>query len=231
MTTGSEQPTAIPTQPVPSRGTVVGHPPAEPPSRTLVDLLERAADRFGDRPAVSMRTDDGELIRWSYRELDRRSRLAAWRLRARGLEPGDRLLTWSPSAPELVATYFGAMRAGIILVPLDLRMAPDAARRIADRCGARQLMPQRPPRPIEFRHRCGNGSSSECCNRERSPGVSRPQSVALSRFGSAARRSDIRRLRFHRLSPKRALAVLASTFPRSIERCARLSGYRDPQCH
>ena len=49
--------------------------------------------------------------------------LAAWRLRALGLEPGDRLLTWSPSTPELPAAYFGAMRAGLILVPLDLRMS------------------------------------------------------------------------------------------------------------
>ncbi len=53
------------------------------------------------------------------------SRLAAWRLRARGLAPGDRLLTWSPSCPELPAAYFGAMRAGLIIVPLDLRMSPD----------------------------------------------------------------------------------------------------------
>ncbi len=74
------------------------------------------------------------------RELDRRSRLVAWRLRARGLRPGDRLLTWSSSAPELAAVYFGAMRAGVILVPLDLNMAPDAIRRIADRSEARQLV-------------------------------------------------------------------------------------------
>ncbi len=108
--------------------------------RTLVDLLESAVARYGDRPALGLRHDDGTTTWWTYRELDRRSRLAAWRLRSRGLQPGDRLLTWSPSAPELAATYFGAMRAGVILVPLDLRMAPDAIRRIAERSGARQLV-------------------------------------------------------------------------------------------
>ena len=77
---------------------------------------------------------------WSYRELDRRSRLVAWRLRSRGLQPGERLLTWSPSGPELAAVYFGAMRARLILVPLDLRMAPDAIGRIAARSDARQLV-------------------------------------------------------------------------------------------
>ena len=90
--------------------------------------------------ALGLRRDDGSTQAWSYRELDRRSRLAAWRLRSRGLEPGDRILTWSPSSPELAATYFGAMRAGLILVPIDVRMAPDAIRRIADRSEARQLV-------------------------------------------------------------------------------------------
>jgi long-chain acyl-CoA synthetase len=110
------------------------------PQRTLVDLLDGASARYGDRPALRLRRDDGTTTTWSYRALERRSRLAAWRLRSRGLLHGDRLLTWAPSAPELAAVYFGAMRAGIILVPLDLRMAPDAIRRIAERSEARQLV-------------------------------------------------------------------------------------------
>lgn len=111
-----------------------------PSGRTLIDLLEGAAARYGERTALRLRRDDGSQQAWSYRELDRRSRLVAWRLRSRGLAPGDRLLTWSPSGPDLAAVYFGAMRAGLILVPLDLRMAPDAIRRIAARSEARGLV-------------------------------------------------------------------------------------------
>ena len=107
---------------------------------TLVGLLDEAAARYGERPALSIKRDDGSTLAWSYRELAHRSRLAAWRLRSRGLQPGDRLLTWSPSTPELPATYFGAMRAGLILVPLDLRMAPEAAHRISERSEAKQLV-------------------------------------------------------------------------------------------
>src|SRR5450756_574249 len=118
---------------------VVHDAPVTKTRRTLVDLLEGAAARYGDRTALGIRRDDGAIQAWSYRELDRRSRLAAWRLRSRGLQPGDRLLTWSTSCPELAAVYFGAMRAGLILVPLDLRMAPTTMRRIADGSGARQL--------------------------------------------------------------------------------------------
>jgi long-chain acyl-CoA synthetase len=112
----------------------------QPSGRTLVEVLEGSAARYGDRMSLGLRREDGTIASWSYRELDRRSRLAAWRLRSRGLVKGDRLLTWSPSSPELAAVYFGAMRVGVILVPLDLRMAPDAMRRIADRSKVRQLV-------------------------------------------------------------------------------------------
>jgi long-chain acyl-CoA synthetase len=126
---------------------------------TLLDLLETSVDRFTDRTALRLDagggeegegrseggrvggrdSTDGELA-WSYRELDRRSRIAAGRLRALGVEAGDRVLTWSPSTPALPATYFGAVRAGVIFVPLDLRMSPDAIRRIAEVAGARRLI-------------------------------------------------------------------------------------------
>lgn len=109
---------------------------------TLLDIFERAVDRYADRVALAM---DGESadepdLAWTFRELRHRSRLAAWRLRALGLEPGDRLLTWSPSTPRLPAAYYGAMRAGLVLVPLDLRMAPDAIGRIAQRAEAKRLV-------------------------------------------------------------------------------------------
>jgi long-chain acyl-CoA synthetase len=97
----------------------------------LLDILDGAVARGADRRALGIRRDDGSHDEWTFRELERRSRIVAWRLRALGLRPGDRLLTWGPSAPELPAVYFGAIRAGIVLVPLDLRMAPDAIERIA----------------------------------------------------------------------------------------------------
>ncbi len=106
---------------------------------SLLEILEVAAERYGDSVLLALRTDQGTQHRWSARELLRRSKLVAWRLRELGLEPGDRLLTWSPSTPELPAVYFGAIRAGVIVVPIDLRMAPDVVRRIAERAEARVL--------------------------------------------------------------------------------------------
>jgi long-chain acyl-CoA synthetase len=107
---------------------------------TLLDLLDHAVLRYGDRHALGIRLDDGSSTHWTYRELDRRARIAAWRLRALDLEPGDRILTWSPSMPELAATYYGAMYARLVFVPLDLRMSADAVDVIARASGARHLI-------------------------------------------------------------------------------------------
>jgi len=107
---------------------------------SLVDLFDDAAARFAERPAVAIRDEHGTSDRWSYRELARRSRIAAWRLRASGIQPGDRVLTWAPSSPQLAASYLGAMRARVILVPLDLRMSTDAVRGIVARSEPRQLV-------------------------------------------------------------------------------------------
>ncbi|MBA2558142.1 MAG: AMP-binding protein, partial [Chloroflexi bacterium] len=106
---------------------------------SLLEILEDAAVRGNGRRVMALRTDAGTDFVWSAAELLFRARLAAWRLRAIGMQPGDRLLTWSPSTPELPAVYFGAMIAGLVVVPLDLRMSPDAVRRITERSEARWL--------------------------------------------------------------------------------------------
>jgi long-chain acyl-CoA synthetase len=107
---------------------------------SLLDLLDDAVARFADRPALAIRHEDGTTDALTYRELDRRSKAAAFRLRSLGLEKGDRILTWSPSTPELPATYFGAIRAGLVIVPLDLRMSADAVAGIVSASGAKRLI-------------------------------------------------------------------------------------------
>ena len=71
---------------------------------TLIDLLDSAVTRYGEKPALGLRHDDGTTTQWSYRELDRRARIAAWRLRALDLEAGDRILTWSNHRTAVAAT-------------------------------------------------------------------------------------------------------------------------------
>ncbi len=99
---------------------------------SLVGVLDDAAGRWpSERVMYGLRLDSGMAMSWSVQEMRRRSLLAAWRLRAAGLESGDRLMTWSPSTPRLPAVYWGAMRAGLVLTPIDLRMTPSVVSRIA----------------------------------------------------------------------------------------------------
>jgi acyl-CoA synthetase (AMP-forming)/AMP-acid ligase II len=90
---------------------------------SLLDIIDQGEGRYGDRFAFGMRYDDGSIEQWTYRELNFRSRIIAWRLRRLGLNLGNRLLVWAPSSPAIPALYFAAMRAGLVLVPLDLRMS------------------------------------------------------------------------------------------------------------
>lgn len=74
----------------------------------LHDLLDRAAARWPDRPAV---TSGSHTL--SYRELDAASRrLAAW-LHACGLRRGDRLVVCAPGSTAQPALVYAASRAGI----------------------------------------------------------------------------------------------------------------------
>jgi len=69
----------------------------------------------------------------TYAELDERSdRLAAGLLQA-GLVPGDRVATLTGTSPEHVVVFFACAKAGLILMPLNTRLAaPELAYQLAD---------------------------------------------------------------------------------------------------
>lgn len=99
---------------------------------TLVELLERAAERTPEATALVIRRGM-QTERWSYRLLVERSRRVAATLARHGVEPGSRVVTWAPNDPWLVAAYFGAWYRGALVVPLDLRMKEEVAERIGRR--------------------------------------------------------------------------------------------------
>jgi malonyl-CoA/methylmalonyl-CoA synthetase len=52
-------------------------------------------------------------------ELEDRTRRAARRFSAAGLEPGDRVLLSAPASVDLVVAHIGALRAGLVVVPVN----------------------------------------------------------------------------------------------------------------
>ena len=80
-------------------------------------LAERAAAQ-PDRAALLL---EEESV--SYGELERRSAGAGAALRAAGVGPGDRVAIRLPNGPGFVAAYFGALRLGAVVVPLNTLLA------------------------------------------------------------------------------------------------------------
>ena len=55
---------------------------------SLLDVLDDSATRWAGKRQFALRTDDGIELPWTAADLRYRSKLAAWRLRRLGLNPG-----------------------------------------------------------------------------------------------------------------------------------------------
>ena len=76
---------------------------------------------------------------WSYAELDRTSDAIAAGLAAHGLKPGDRVGLYCPNGAEFVLCYLGILKAGAVVVPINLLLHPDAVSFILNDCGVAAL--------------------------------------------------------------------------------------------
>jgi long-chain acyl-CoA synthetase len=91
----------------------------------------------GDAPAVIM-ADSGASI--SYRELDERSKRIAQLLRDGGLKPGDHIAILLENHPRYYEVFWGAMRAGLYITPINWHLKPEEAGYIIEDCGATALV-------------------------------------------------------------------------------------------
>ena len=88
-------------------------------ARTIAEVLDRAADHHGGRPALVTRSD-----RLDYTELRQLADRAAHALTALGVKAGDRLAACLPNDTDVVAAFHGAMRLGAIWVGIGRALAP-----------------------------------------------------------------------------------------------------------
>ena len=102
---------------------------------TLVDVLDRNADRFATLPAVRWAAEDGlRTLSWaSYRQ---RVREVAAGLRSLGIEGGDFVAILAGNRPEHVIADLGAVYAGAVPVSFYNTLAAPQIRYIADHCSA-----------------------------------------------------------------------------------------------
>ena len=100
--------------------------------QTVVEFLRGLAQRWRGRDALLFKPAF-RYQRWSYAQLWEESGQVATLLQRQGLEKGDQAILWGPNCPQWVLAFFGCMRAGVILVPLDVRSAPDYVERVISR--------------------------------------------------------------------------------------------------
>jgi acyl-CoA synthetase (AMP-forming)/AMP-acid ligase II len=74
---------------------------------------------------------------WSYGTLNRSCDAVARGLVRRGLARGDRVAVLSFNRAEYAAVLFGAMRAGIVPVPINIKLPADAIAYVVRDCGAK----------------------------------------------------------------------------------------------
>ncbi len=83
--------------------------------RNLASLLTDSAARDPQRTAIKL--DDAEL---SYAQLDGASAHVAGLLEQRGFQPGDRVGVMLPNVPHFPIVYYGILRAGGVVVPMNV---------------------------------------------------------------------------------------------------------------
>src|SRR6185437_14512105 len=81
----------------------------------LAGLLTASAERDPDH--VAFKLDDAEL---SYAMLDGATAHIAGLLAAHGFQPGDRVGVMLPNVPYFPVCYYGVLRAGGIVVPMNV---------------------------------------------------------------------------------------------------------------
>lgn len=97
----------------------IGHIPAQ------------AAKQFGDKTALVL--PDRSL---SFNDLEKLSNGFANALTALGIQPGDRVTLYSGNCWEWVVSYYGALKTGAVINPINVMLTPTEVEFVANDCGA-----------------------------------------------------------------------------------------------
>lgn len=96
-----------------------------------------------DRPAIFDLYDPGRPRAVSFRELDAACNACARGIFRAGLKPGDRAAILSLNRAEFVIALLGAMRAGVVPVPVNIKLAAETIAYILADAGAKLVFAER----------------------------------------------------------------------------------------
>src|SRR3954451_6837022 len=108
-------------------------------SKTIADLLPKAAELYGDRTAQKHKVD-GEWRDVSYNQVWEISREIGLGLIDVGIQAGDRVCILSNTRPEWTYADFGATSTGAVVVPIYQTNSPDECQWVAGNSEARAII-------------------------------------------------------------------------------------------
>jgi acyl-CoA synthetase (AMP-forming)/AMP-acid ligase II len=95
------------------------------------DISTNNARRYPNKRAL---IDADRVHTWG--QVDERACRLAWHLQRRDLDPGDRVLVIARNCIEWPEISFGLAKAGLIAVPVNIRLAPDELAHVRNDAGA-----------------------------------------------------------------------------------------------
>ncbi len=102
---------------------------------SLPELFQNNLARCADKPAIFF---GGRVL--TFAEFDRLSANVAGALAARGVGRGDRIGLYCPNSDAFAIAYFGILKAGAAVVPLNLLLNPKEVAFILNDAGAKALL-------------------------------------------------------------------------------------------
>ena len=107
-------------------------------SDNLSELVRRAAERVPAKPALLYQD---RVLTWA--DLEEQVRRVATALRSLGLSPGERVALALGNTPTFASCYFGALRAGLVAVPVNPGSTAAELRHVLGDSGSAMLVGQR----------------------------------------------------------------------------------------
>ncbi len=109
------------------------------PHQTLASLVDQMAERHEHALAFQRLEDEG-LTRVTFKEVQGRANLVSARLAEAGVKRGDRVVLSALNHPDWAITYFGIVRLGATVVPVDPQLEADPFDNIIKESEARVLV-------------------------------------------------------------------------------------------
>lgn len=103
-----------------------------------ISIVENCIDRHAEISPQSLALifeadEENQTEKWTYADLQHHSSFVAHELVKAGAKPGDRAALLMPMSPEMVASFFGILRAGLTVTPIFSGYGADAiAARLQD---------------------------------------------------------------------------------------------------